>query len=234
MFGAGGSRALPYVECAEGGYQRQTCPSQVTGYPTWEIEGKFYGGMRTLRDLQAISGFDASVQFPEYVPPPPPPRPPPPPGGFKPPAVKEASTAEQLALAKHLQASGAKFYGAYWCRYCGVQRTLFGAEGTAALPYVECSPDGYQSAAAVCKTKSEVDGYPTWEIGGKFYGGYKSLEELSRLSGFNARATAGKGATAIVEKPKDNNNDFGIDFSGSTDAVRAGDDCALSNPEDCD
>jgi hypothetical protein len=116
MFGAGGARALPYVECAADGYQsaKATCRSKrdVTGYPTWEINGKFYGGMRTLRDLQALSGFDSAVTFPEYVPPPPPPRPPPPPGGFKAPAVQSTSGAEELALAQHLTSRGAKFYGA--------------------------------------------------------------------------------------------------------------------------
>ena len=32
-----------------------------------------------------------------------------------PPAVKEISTPEQIALAEHLKATGATFYGAYWC-----------------------------------------------------------------------------------------------------------------------
>jgi hypothetical protein len=31
----------------------------VTGYPTWEIEGKFYGGMQSLDELAKLSGFDA-------------------------------------------------------------------------------------------------------------------------------------------------------------------------------
>ena len=188
MFGAGGVRKLPYIECAADGYNSATatCRSkkELTGYPTWEIDGKFYGGMRTLQDLQALSGFDPSVKFPEYVPPPPPPRPPPPPGGFRAPAVTTTSKAEDLALAKHLKSTGAKFYGAYWCSYCNRQRGLFGAEATAALPYVECADDGYKSASGTCR-KNGVDGYPTWEIGGKFYGGYKPLEELARLSGFS-------------------------------------------------
>jgi thiol-disulfide isomerase/thioredoxin len=158
MFGAEGTKALPYVECAADGYGGQQCPPQVTGYPAWELDGKLYGGMRTLRDLQAISGFDPSVQFAEYVPPPLPPRPPPPPGGFKPPAVEAKSTVEQLALAKHLRDTGAKFYGAYWCKYCGLQRSMFGAEGATALPYVECAVDGYQSASAECRLVMRLRG----------------------------------------------------------------------------
>ena len=39
MFGAAGVRALPYVECASDGYGAQRCPPQVTGFPTWEIDG---------------------------------------------------------------------------------------------------------------------------------------------------------------------------------------------------
>ena len=190
MFGAGGVRSLPYIECASDGYQSASgacrATKQVTGYPTWEIGGKFYGGMLTLTELQALSAFDPAVKFPEYVPPPPPPRPPPPPGGYKPPPVTTASTPEQLALASHLQSSGAKFYGAYWCRYCGSQRVMFGAEGAGKLPYVECASDGYQSASAACRAKAQVNSYPTWEIDGKFYRGMQEFDELAVLSGFRA------------------------------------------------
>ena len=194
MFGAGGSRVLPYIECAPDGFDSAsgTCRSKskdVTGYPTWEIGGKFYGGMRTLRDLQALSEFDPSVTFPEYVPPPPPPRPKPPPGGYRSPAIETASDAKQLALAKYLSKSGAKFYGAYWCKYCNAQRSLFGAEAAKALPYLECDPEGYKSASGTCQAKPGVKAYPTWEIGGQFYSGMKSLDALAEISGFEAPAT---------------------------------------------
>ena len=74
-----------------------------------------------------------------------------------------------------------------------------------------------------------MDGYPTWEIGGKFYGGYQSLEQLATLSGFDARAKkrvaeAKKGGAA---------NSLGIDFAAAPPAVRNGDDCELGSPEDC-
>lgn len=227
MFGADGAKALPYVECDEDGLDSARCPPQVTGYPAWEIGGKFYAGMRSLGDLQSISEFDPSVTFP--APPPPPARLPPPPGGYKPPAVTDASTAEQLALAKHLQTTGAKFFGAYWCRYCGLQRTLFGAEGAAALPYLECASDGFSSAYGTCATVSEVSGYPTWQIGGTFYSGYQSLEELARLSGFKAAPSA-----AVAAAPKaTTTDDLGIDFSGAAPPVRQGADCDLKSG-DCD
>ena len=217
MFGAGGSRRLPYVECAPDGYQNQatTCRSmkELTGYPTWVIGGKSYGGMRTLSELQQISGFDPSVRFAEYVPPPPPPRPPTPPGGFKPPAVEGASTAEQLALARHLKSSGAKFYGAYWCRFCNKQRALFGAEAVLELPYLECASDGYQSAEATCRAKRELEAYPTWEIKGKLFSGLQPLDRLAELSDFT--------------KP-----DLRIDMGGARSIKSADDGCSLSSGED--
>lgn len=218
MFGAGASRALPYVECASDGYQSAsaTCRSkaQVTGYPTWEIDGRFYSGLQSLQALQRISGFDSSVTFPEYVPPAPPPPPPAPPGGFKPPSVQSTSSAQQLALARHLKSTGAKFYGAHWCRFCNLQRGSFGAEAAAALPYVECASDGYQSASDACRSK-QVTGYPTWEIGGRFYGGLQSIDELARLSGF----VSGGLATALGTEP--------------ASVVRGEGGCSLSDKEDC-
>ena len=114
MFGAAGVRALPYVECASDGYGAQRCPPQVTGFPTWEIDGQFYSGLKTLTQLQSLAGFDAAVVFP--APPPPPPPPAMPPGGFRQPAITEPSTPEQVQLATHLKQSGAVFYGAYWCK----------------------------------------------------------------------------------------------------------------------
>ena len=219
MFGATGVRALPYVECAPDGFGAQRCPPEVTGYPAWEIDGKFFSGMKTLPQLQSLSGFDAAVVFP--APPPPPPPPAMPPGGFKQPAVTEPSTPEQVQLATHLKQSGAVFYGAYWCKYCRLhagptphshpslpllcptappslralctcaplaprtptplhhrasrlrtsaplhlrtpappQRALFGTEGAAALPYVECAADG----AGAQKCPPEVDGFPAWKV----------------------------------------------------------------------
>mmetsp|Transcript_6820 Transcript_6820/g.20744 ORF Transcript_6820/g.20744 Transcript_6820/m.20744 type:complete len:176 (-) Transcript_6820:232-759(-) len=59
-FGAGGARMLNYVECAADGYQSQraTCQEkQVAGYPTWEIDGEYYRGEKSLEELMVISGF---------------------------------------------------------------------------------------------------------------------------------------------------------------------------------
>ena len=187
MFGSDGAQVLPYVECAQDGFQNEAVAcreNKVEGFPSWQINGKLYPGLKSLTALQLLSGFDSSVTFAETTPgkdgkakaPP---------GGFKPPAVTSKSSPQQVALAQHLKATGARFYGAYWCRYCNKQRSEFGSEATQELPYIECDSGGFQkdpSAAARCEL---VDAYPTWEIGGKFYGGYKSLDTLAQLSGFS-------------------------------------------------
>ena len=102
---------------------------------------------------------------------------------YTPPSVKGSSSAAALQLAEHLKASGASMYGAYWCSHCYEQKVAFGARGTKLLNYVECAADGYQSQRKLCGDK-EIKGYPTWEIGGKFYPGEQSLRELAELSNF--------------------------------------------------
>jgi len=59
-FGATAMKALKYVECAADGYksERATCGAKgITGFPTWEIQGQFYAGERSLEELANISGF---------------------------------------------------------------------------------------------------------------------------------------------------------------------------------
>jgi len=238
-FGAGGARRLPYIECATDGYQSQTaaCRSkpEVTGYPTWEIGGKFYGGLKSLSELQRVSGFDPSVTFAAPPPPPaPPPRPPPPPGGYRALTPTTPSTPTQLALAQHLKRTGAQFYGAYWCRFCGQQRGLFGKEGVAALPYVECAADGYQSNVAACKAKAEVRAYPTWQINGEFYSGMQSLDELAELSGFTAKTTLARVEPSAKPARGAGANALGIDMTGGAPTMVGEEPCALDDgPENC-
>lgn len=100
-------------------------------------------------------------------------------------AVLSDSRADQLhnqELAAHLTASGASMYGAYWCPHCADQKELFG-DAAAAIPYVECDPEGENAQPQLCPTKKLV-GYPTWEINGEFYPGVRSLNELAKLSNF--------------------------------------------------
>jgi uncharacterized membrane protein len=93
-------------------------------------------------------------------------------GGHRP--VRPAGAPRELsAIARHLNASGAHFYGVWWCEGCREQKELFGVAALE-LPYVECSrgcPDS-------------IDVYPTWVIGGRRIPGMLSPDSLARLSGF--------------------------------------------------
>ncbi|HEY9668943.1 MAG TPA: hypothetical protein V6C91_19190 [Coleofasciculaceae cyanobacterium] len=88
----------------------------------------------------------------------------------------------EMALASHLSQLGAKVYGAHWCPYCNKQKELFGKAFTK-IDYVECDPAGKDARPELCR-KANVDGFPTWEIQGKYYPGMKSLQELADLSGY--------------------------------------------------
>jgi uncharacterized membrane protein len=75
LFGQDAMKQLGYVECAEGGLQAQTgqCRTLVAaveeqtgekfGFPTWEIDGKFYSGRRSLTELAELSGYSGSQNF---------------------------------------------------------------------------------------------------------------------------------------------------------------------------
>ena len=87
------------------------------------------------------------------------------------------------ALATHLEKSGAKFYGAYWCPRCREQKELFEASAKR-LPYVECSPGGPGSPITVSCAAKEIDNYPTWIIDGQKYVGVREPKVLATHSGF--------------------------------------------------
>jgi thiol-disulfide isomerase/thioredoxin len=98
--------------------------------------------------------------------------------------AKRSSTDQSVELAKYLQSSGAKMYGAFWCPHCQRQKELFGREAWKYVDYVECSPNGYRAKYATC-IDQKVDGYPTWKFGnGKTQGGEMELAEIARVSGF--------------------------------------------------
>ncbi|PSR16051.1 hypothetical protein C8255_19875 [filamentous cyanobacterium CCP3] len=53
---------LPYVECAADGDnpQPELCQQKgIAGYPTWEIGGQLYPGVRSLDELADLSGYSA-------------------------------------------------------------------------------------------------------------------------------------------------------------------------------
>ncbi|MBD2097553.1 hypothetical protein H6F90_20870 [Trichocoleus sp. FACHB-591] len=96
------------------------------------------------------------------------------------------TVAFEQSLAQHLQQTGAKMYGAYWCPHCADQKALFGP-AVATVPYVECDPKGEKPQPDLCQAK-QIEGYPTWEIGDHLYSGTRSLLELAALSGYKAPA----------------------------------------------
>jgi uncharacterized membrane protein len=88
------------------------------------------------------------------------------------------------ALAEHLTARGAKFYGAFWCANCQEQKDLFGRSAER-LPYVECNPNGRQGALAFDCVSANIVGYPTWVIRGRSFVEVLTPEELAQRSGFD-------------------------------------------------
>ena len=92
------------------------------------------------------------------------------------------------ALATHLQESGARFYGAYWCPACQEQKVLFTASAER-LPYVECTPGGRGGPRAVDCVTQNIGEYPTWIIDGRRYTGVVSVERLVQVSNFDRSTT---------------------------------------------
>lgn len=98
--------------------------------------------------------------------------------------AKRQSTEQSIELAKYLQSSGARMYGAFWCPHCQRQKELFGREAWKYIDYIECSPKGYKAKYATC-IDQKVDGYPTWKFGnGKSQGGEMELADIAKVSGY--------------------------------------------------
>ena len=61
FFGAEAAELVPYVECAEDGKNAQPklcrAEPQVTGFPTWQINGEFYPGAQSLERLAELFGL---------------------------------------------------------------------------------------------------------------------------------------------------------------------------------
>jgi len=93
------------------------------------------------------------------------------------------SSPEQLALSRHLSTVGALFYGAWWCPACTRQKALFGEQGAAQLPYIEC--DKAPGDRERCQAAA-IQAFPTWELKGRpRLVGVQSLEELKTWSGYS-------------------------------------------------
>lgn len=107
-------------------------------------------------------------------------------GDPKPPVGWEINTTSgeaEIALAKHLTATGVKKYGAFWCPHCYEQKQLFGKEGFAEIDYIECDSQGKNPQRDVC-IAAGIQSFPTWEIDGKMNPGTKNLAELAELSNY--------------------------------------------------
>ncbi len=65
-FGKEAVSKMPYIECDEKGKnpQPQLCQAaNLTGYPTWEINGEYYSGVQRLDQLATVSGYTGSRNF---------------------------------------------------------------------------------------------------------------------------------------------------------------------------
>ncbi|XP_050372570.1 thiol-disulfide oxidoreductase LTO1 [Argentina anserina] len=94
-----------------------------------------------------------------------------------------------ISLAKHLNAIGAKMYGAFWCSHCVEQKQMFGREAAKELNYVECFPSGFRKGTIMAKAciDAKLEGFPTWVINGEVLSGEKDLLELAEASGFELK-----------------------------------------------
>ncbi|MEA5465098.1 vitamin K epoxide reductase family protein [Leptothoe sp. PORK10 BA2] len=67
LFGIEAKKYMPYIECADDGVNSQTalCKSvpEVTGFPTWEVNGKFLPGTQSLATLAEASGYQGPTDF---------------------------------------------------------------------------------------------------------------------------------------------------------------------------
>ncbi len=75
LFGKEAAQIYPYIECAADGKNSQTAlceqiapkaqqqTGQAFGFPTWEINGRFYPGTQSLTELARISGYKGPQNF---------------------------------------------------------------------------------------------------------------------------------------------------------------------------
>ncbi len=66
MFGKQATSQLRVIECAEDGQnsQRALCLSkEIEGFPTWEINGELFSGVKSLERLADLSGYNGKRRF---------------------------------------------------------------------------------------------------------------------------------------------------------------------------
>jgi uncharacterized membrane protein len=94
-------------------------------------------------------------------------------------------------LTAHLEETGAKMYGAFWCPACANQKEQFGASAHR-IPYVECSPGGRNAPTSSKCLAAGIRSYPTWIITGQRHTGVLSPGTLAERSGFAGIKTPAK------------------------------------------
>ncbi len=96
-------------------------------------------------------------------------------------------------LATHLEETGVKMYGAFWCPACESQKELFGTSAHR-IPYVECSPAGRSGPVASKCLAAGVRSYPTWIINGRRHTGVLTpamLADRARFAGVKTPESEG-------------------------------------------
>jgi protein-disulfide isomerase len=66
LFGKEAGKKINYIECDPKGVNSQTqlCIQKgIKGYPTWEINGKLYPGVKTLEQLADLTNYQGSRNF---------------------------------------------------------------------------------------------------------------------------------------------------------------------------
>jgi glutaredoxin len=99
------------------------------------------------------------------------------------PPIFSSSSPAAIALAQHLSTINARFFGAWWCKYCSQQKELLGREAMTHIDYVECDLRGLNPKRDLC-IASQVPAFPTWEINGNHVTGVQTLEQLADISGY--------------------------------------------------
>jgi uncharacterized membrane protein len=100
-------------------------------------------------------------------------------------------------LARHLDETGARFYGAYWCGHCQAQKGLFGVAASS-LPYVECSPNGPKAPRSTTCEMLEIKAYPTWIIDGRRIERVLDPAALASLTGYAAPGPTAQTGRALA------------------------------------
>ena len=66
LFGKKAVKELTIVECAKDGKDNQyeLCrEKEIQGFPSWEIKGEIFSGVKDLNDLAIITGYDGDTKF---------------------------------------------------------------------------------------------------------------------------------------------------------------------------